>query len=110
MPNKYKRSVTSTNPFKSSVDIPGASGVFGANPAPTFRDYPETKGKVLPNIKFAETDIAVQPKRNTVKRSVETPNMAEEMGLQKPGTTKVIKGKNRYERNVKSSNTGKDKI
>lgn len=113
MPNKYKRSVKSSNPFKSTVDMPGAGGLFGASPAPGFRDYPETQGNVLPATKFADTDMAngLMKKRNAMRRSVETPNMAEEMGLQVPGTTKIVKGKNRYERHVKSSNTmGKDKI
>jgi hypothetical protein len=110
MPNKIKRSVKSTNPFKESVSLPGDAGVFGANPAPGFRDYKESPGKVLPARKFQDTDISTQPKENKMRRSVETPNMAEKMGLQQPGTTKILSGRNRYETEVKSSNTGKKGI
>jgi hypothetical protein len=94
------------------LTFPGDGGVFGANPAPGFRDYPETRGNVLPPTKFAETDIAPTTGTaiNNMHRDVETPNLAETMGLQKPGTTKILTGRNRYQTNVKSSNTGKQKV
>lgn len=102
--NKYNRNVTSTNPFVSNVTLPGDAGVFKANPAPGFRDYPQSDGKVLPPTKFADTDMSasIGTKTNNMHRDVKTPNIAEEMGLQTPGTTKIITGRNRYQTEVKS--------
>lgn len=99
MPNKYNRSVRSSNPFVSNVTLPGDAGVFGANPAPGFRSYPETQGNVLPPRRFGYTDIAPTQgtKVNSMNRSVETPSIAETIGLQVPGTTKIITGRNRYQ-------------
>lgn len=106
MPNKMKRSVKSTNPFKDSISMPGDAGVFGANPAPGFRDYPQSKGKTLPPTKQAETDFGKSAmKENKLSRNVQTPSIPERMGLQMPGSTKIITGRNRYNTNVKSSNT-----
>lgn len=104
--NKLQRNVTSTNPFVSGVTLPGVGGVFGANPAPGFREYPETKGQTLPPTKFAHTDIAPSKgtKVNDMERNVETPSIAEAIGLQTPGTTKIISGRNRYQTSVKSTN------
>jgi hypothetical protein len=108
MKNKLRRSVSgSTNPLAKDITFPGESGVFGAHPAPGFRDYPETKGKVLPLTKKQETDISRSTKTNAMKRSVVTKSIPEAMGLQQPGTSRIIKGRNRYETTVKSSNTGK---
>lgn len=107
--NTYNRAVKSTNPLAPNITMPGDGGIFGANPAPGFRDYPETTGNVLPPIKFAETDIAPTKgtKINSMNRDVKTPNIAETIGLQKPGTTKIITGRNRYQTEVKSNNTTK---
>lgn len=110
MKNKYGRNVKSTNPLApNTVSMPGDGGVFGANPAPGFREYPETQGNVLPPTKFAETDIApTQGTRiNNMHRDVETPSLAETMGLQKPGTSKILTDRNRYQRNVKTEITKK---
>jgi hypothetical protein len=110
MKNKYERNVKNTNPLApDTISMPGDSGVFGANPAPGFRDYPETQGNVLPPRKFAETDIAPTKGTaiNSMHRDVKTPNIAETMGLQKPGTTKILTGRNRYQRNVKTEITKK---
>lgn len=101
--NEYERNVKSTNPFVDSVSMPGDGGVFGANPAPGFRDYKETVGKVLPPKKFAETDMSESrgTKVNNMQRDVETPSISEEMGIQKPGTSRIIKGRNRYQTEVR---------
>lgn len=110
MKNKYNRNVTHTNPLASeNVSMPGDSGVFGANPNPGFRDYPETQGNVIPPRKFGETDAAptAGTKVNNMHRDVKTPSIAEAVGLQKPGTTKIITGRNRYQTEVKSKITGK---
>lgn len=108
--NQYERNVTHTNPLApNTVSMPGDGGVFGANPAPGFREYPETQGQTLPPTKFAETDIAPTKgtKVNSMHRDVKTPSIAEEVGLQKPGTTKILTGRNRYQRHVKTEITGK---
>ena len=108
--NQYERNVKSTNPLApDTITLPGDSGVYGSNPSPGFRDYPETRGQTLPPTKFAETDIALTTgtKINNMHRDVEVPNLAETMGLQKPGTTKILTGRNRYQRNVKTEITKK---
>lgn len=108
--NKYQRSVTHTNPLaKDSVSLPGDAGVFGANPAPGFDKYPETKGNVLPLKKFADVPPS-KPMTNKVERNRATPTIPEAMGLKQPTQTTIIQGKNRYNSSVKSSTTGKNKI
>jgi hypothetical protein len=108
--NKYERDVKNTNPLApDTITFPGDGGVFGANPAPGFNKYPETPGNVLPPTKFAETDIAPTQGTsvNNMHRDVEVPSIAEAIGLQKPGTTRIITGRNRYETEVKTNSTGK---
>lgn len=110
MPNKMKRSRTEDNPLQNKIAIPGNGGVFGANPAPGFREYPETKGNVLPPTKFADSDFGTGIVKENKLARVTKPSIVEEMGLKKPGTTTIIKASNKLSRNVKSNGTGKDKL
>lgn len=105
--NKYNRNLTTSNPFVKNVTLPGDGGIYAGNPAPGFRNYPQSKGKTLPPTKFAETDLAISKgtKVNNMERSVQTPSIAEEMGLKIPTSeTRIITGRNRYQTSVKSNN------
>lgn len=111
MKNKLDRAVKSTNPLgPSSISMTGTSGVFGANPAPTFRDYPQTSGPDVIPVKFAETDITPEVS-NKMDRATKTPGMAESVGIQLPGGSTIIRGRNHYDSaTTRSTNPFRDKI
>jgi hypothetical protein len=78
----------------SNVSKKGASGVYGAHPSPALSSYKQSMGKDTIPIKFAETGIGTaNMNKNSMRR-----DRKEVITVQKPGSSTIMKTKNRYRR------------
>lgn len=93
--NQYESASPSGKKVGKKISLTEAPGVYGRNPDPGLEDYKQSMGKDTLPIKFGE-DPNFRSRPNPMETQIKRGKAS------KPTTTKMNRGKNRYETNKKN--------